>query len=913
MNQTKPQGPVMVLGGGIAGIQAALTLSQAGYGVHLVERASTLGGMMPKLHRIYPLCSCCKLDPRIAACEEDPNINVITDTRIKDISGKPGAFTILLETGEQEETMEAGAVILAAGIETFEPTKYDAYAYGHLPNVVTSVEYEQIQKPLGPGGGVIKRPSDGRVPEKVAWLQCVGSRDINRCDAPYCSSVCCMHALKEAVQTKEFNEEIEATLFYMDMRTHGKGFEDYLNQAVSRGVRLVRSRIHTVESSPDSDDLVLIYADESGEIHREIYDLVVLSVGLRPSAEAVELARKIGVAIKEDLYLETQPFKPVSTNIPGIFVCGGISGPHDIGQSIVQASAAVSEVAALLQPKIFKASEGYPQPKDEEGKEPKIFFAYHLCPQMAPELAEQIEENARNTPKVAHVAKIEGNMVGTLAETLRKTSTNRLVFASCTPVIHHTLLEESLQRAGLNPYLYETVDLRAVDSQNAFEALGDRIRMGVARAALITPPPLKQVQVVKRALVVGGGVTGLESALAIAREGYPVTLVEKERDLGGHGRHVMKTWQGHDAQSHLRDLIASVKGHGNITVLTETTVKKNRGVPGHFVTTLEQAGKPVEVPHGVTVLAPGGDPIKPEEYLYGRHKGVYEWSELSAKMLEDPSAFEKAGSAVFIQCVGSREPHRPHCSNLCCTFAARTAVDLKTRNPDMNVYILYREMRTFGERENLYREARQKGVVFIRYDLEHKPVVETLGDSDKLRVRVVDPVLGKPVALDADLISLQTAIVGTQDGSLSEIFKISLDSNGFFAESPQKLRPLDATSDGIYLAGLALYPKDTGESITQAKGAAARALEFLSRDTVQFGGVVAEVRPEKCAVCCTCVRTCPFQVPFIDHELGAAHIDPGLCQGCGMCVAECPAKAIVMAACSDDMLLAAPSVLLGRS
>jgi heterodisulfide reductase subunit A len=443
--------------------------------------------------------------------------------------------------------------------------------------------------------------------------------------------------------------------------------------------------------------------------------------------------------------------------------------------------------------------------------------------------------------------------------------------------------------------------------------LKDRLRIGVARAALISPPILNEIPVVKRALVVGGGVSGMESALAIAKEGYPVTLIEKEKELGGHGRHVRSTWQGADAQGYLRGLITSVGKNKNITVMTESTVKENSGVAGNFITTVSKKGKDVDISHAVTVLAPGGEPITPKEYLYGQHKNVYTWDDLSRKMIKDPSNFEGAGAAVFIQCVGSREIQRPHCSNLCCSFAVRTAVDLKTKNPDMNIYILYREMRTFGERENLYREARQKGIVFVRYSLENKPVVQPRDGGDKLQVTVYDHILRKPILLEAGFVSLQTAIEGKHNAQLADLFKINLDRNGFLAESPEKLKPLDASREGVYTAGLALYPKDTGECIAQAKGAAARALEILSRNTIQVGGIVAEVRPERCAVCCTCVRTCPFQIPYIDHERGAAYIDPGLCQGCGMCVAECPAKAILMSSCSDEMLNAAPAVLLGKS
>ena len=907
MSEEKPRGPVMVIGGGIAGIQAALSLSGAGYGVYLIERAASLGGMLPNLHRIYPLCTCCKLDPRIAACDQDPNIEVLLDTQLIELSGEMGDFEATLETGEEKKQVEVGAIILAAGIETFDPTGQVTYPYGLNPNVVTSVEYEQLQKPLGPNGGILKKPSDGKKPEKIAWLQCVGSRDINHCDAPYCSSVCCMYALKEAVNTKEFDEDIETTIFYMDMRTHGKGFEDYLNNAVEKDVRLIRSRVHTVDTS--GDKLMIDYADDKGEGHSEEFDMVVLSVGLKPSSQTENLANMMGLNLTPDQFIGTEPFKPASTNIPGIFVCGGATGPNDIGQSVIQAAASAAEVAAVINPEPFSSPEEYPEPVADDGQAPAILFAYQLCPDMASGIGEQIDGYASKAPGVTTTFSVNGDIRMTLSAKIKETGANRLVFASCTPVIHENLLQEALKLAGLNPYLYEMVDLRNMDENAPATQLQDRIRMGVARAGFLTAPALKKVPVTKSALVVGGGISGLESALALSREGYPVTLVEKEPALGGNGRHIRKTWQGYDVQAHLKELVEAATQDENITVMTETTVKTNRGFGGSFVATVNQKGSEKDISCGAVILAPGGTARKPEAYLYGRHKNVLLWSELDQKLIEDPASLEKTDTAVFIQCVGSRgDLGCAHCSNVCCSFSVRAAIDMKAKNPDMNIYILYRDMRTFGERELIYREAREKGVIFIRYELENKPDVQAAGD--KLNVVVYDQVLQKSILLEADLVSLQTAILGTNNAELADIFGVDLDENGFFAESPEKLRPVDATRDGIFIAGMAAYPKDVSESIAQGKAASSRALELLCRDTVQVGGMVADVDVEKCAVCCTCVRTCPFDVPVISRDIGAAFIDASLCRGCGMCVAECPGKAIYMISCSDQMLIEAPSVLL---
>jgi len=910
MSHEKLKGSVMVIGGGIAGIEASISLSSTGYGVHLVERSASLGGMVPDLHRTYPLCACCKIDPRIAACIQDPNINIMLETKALNISGEKENFSITVQTTGNEKLIEAGAVILAAGVEPFDPTEYKTYSYGIFPNVITSVEYEQIQKPLGPSEGIIKRPSDGKVPKKIAWLQCVGSRDINQCDSPYCSSVCCMYALKEAFNTKELNGDIETTIFYMDMRAHGKGFEDYLNKAVESGVNLIRNRVHTVDQVKGGNDLIIAYVGDNGKSQEEVFDMVVLSVGLRPVGDAIELAEKAGITLNSDHFVKSEPFRQVSTNIPGIFVCGGTGGPYDIGQSITQATAAVSEIASFLKPEPFSTPKKYPEPIDIKGKEPQSLLAYHACPGTESDLWSVIEKRSKKIPGITTAVKVEGDILNFLAEKIKETGVNMLLFASCTPFIYKNLIEEALKLSGLNPYLYEMVDLRVIDPGTASSQVNDRIRMGAVKVSLISPAPLKQVKVEKRALIVGGGVAGLESALAIAGEGYPATIIEKGRELGGHGRHVRSTWHGDEVQKYLMGLISSVEKNEKITVMTETTVRENRGSAGRFITTLDDKGSYKEIIHGVVILAPGGDPVKPKQYMYGEHSKVYLWSELSENLIKDPSSIENAESAVFIQCVGSREPECRHCSNFCCSFTVRTAIDLKSKNPDMDIYILFREMRTFGERENLYHEARNRGIIFIRYDLDNRPVVENHDDQDMLSVTLNDPILEMPINIQADFISLQTAIKGSYNQELADIFKISLDDEGFFAESPEKLRPSDSTREGVYLAGMAMYPKDTVESITQAKAASARALEILIKDAVQVGGLVAEVITEKCAVCCTCVRTCPFNVPFIDREKGAASIDPDLCQGCGICVAECPGKAIVMSACSDQMLTEAPSTLL---
>ena len=914
--EKKNKGNVLVVGGGVAGLNAALDLAVQGYHVDLVEKESDLGGTVAKLHRLYPLCSCCKAANRATLCKMHPNIRAWTESSVARISGQAGAFQAVIAGPAGETPIQADAVILALGVEPFNPHVYDTYAYAAYENVISSIELEWLQKPVGPFQGVPKRPSDGQPPKKVAWLQCVGSREINKCDAPYCSSVCCMYALKEAVQLKDALPEAETAIFFMDMRTHGKGYERYFEDAKQKGVRLVRSRIHSIEKAAGTEDLVLEYVDENGIKRSETFDLVVLSVGLRPSAELEELAKMLGVSLSENHYVAVDNFKPCETNVAGVFVCGGAAGPRDVHQSVVEAAAAAGKVAALM--KGVSGNGAVPEFRDVSGEAPSVGVVLSLCPSKLPAFEALLDPLAafiKTLPGVTFVERLDlqdGAALGRLSDRIKASSVNRLVYASCTPIMHQELVEGAMKDAGLNPSLYEFVDLRALGSTPVeMDRLQNLFRTAVLKARMLEPLNYAKVPVKKSALVVGGGLAGMQAALAFAEMDVPVTLVEKKDRLGGHAHKVRSAWNGESVQDFLKAMIDKVSQNPKITVLTSAEVVGARGFAGNYISTVLQGGQKKEVEHGVVVLATGAHSIKPNEYAYGTHPEIYRWSDFTKKLIDDPAAFKSAQCGVFIQCVGSREPQRPYCSRLCCTFAVRSAIDLKTLNPDMDVYVLYREVRTFGERELIYKEAREKGVFFIRYDLDSKPQVSV--EDGRLKVVVTDPILGRPIALSPDFISLQTAIVPAEAADLAAYYKVSLNEDGFFAESPAKMRPVDGESEGVFFAGLALAPKAVEESLAEGWAVAGRAMRLLRQDVMLVGGAVAEVDPDKCAVCLTCVRTCPFHIPFIDSPQGHAFIDPGLCQGCGMCVSECPGKAISYRRLSDDHIAAMASSLLGSA
>ena len=826
----------------------------------------------------------------------------------------------------KESTLEVGAILLAPGFIPFDPSLFDTYNYSNHPNVVTSMEFERILSASGPFEGHLVRPSDHKEPEKIAWLQCVGSRDINRCDHAYCSSVCCMYAIKEAVIAKEHSKkDLDTTIFFMDMRTYGKDFEKYYVRAEEEsGVRFVRSRIHSIDPLED-DNLKITHATESGELKEEIFDMVVLSVGLAPNPNTVKLAEKLGVELNTHQYAETGSFTPVSTNKEGIYVCGVFQGPKDIPQSIMEASAAAAaagEVLASARGTMARTKE-LPPEQDFSGEEARIGVFVCNCGINIGGIADvpAVRDYAGTLPNVVHV---EDNLFtcsqdtqDKMKEVIKEKGINRVVVASCSPRTHEPLFQETIRDAGLNKYLFEMANIRDQntwvhmnDPEKATNKAKDLVRMAVAKAALVEPLQQITLDVKPSLLVIGGGVAGMEAALSAAKQGHQAYLVEKSGELGGIARRLRSTWKGEEVAPYLQNLIQRVRDNPLIQIFLETSAKDTTGIIGNFTTTLAPVngkGSSTVIEHGATILTTGGQGYKPEEYLYGKHPDVLTHLELDDAITTENTRIKKGKSAVFIQCVGSRVPERPYCSKTCCTHSLESALTLKEINPGMDVYILYRDIRSYGFREDLYREAREKGVIFIRYDMEHLPRLETV-DGQKLTLEIIDHVLGRPIELSPDLVILATAIVPNENKELFELFKVPVNSEGFLIEAHMKLRPVDFASDGIFMAGLAHYPKPLDESIAQAKAAVARAMTILSKEGILVGGVVAVVNPDKCAVCVTCVRTCPYHAPRIGDE-GHAVIDPAECRGCGACVAECPGKAISLKHFTDEQIIAKTDAL----
>ena len=827
---------------------------------------------------------------------------------------------VTLETHAQQletQELEVGAVILAPGFTPFDPSRFDNYGYAGHPNVVTSIEFERILSATGPTMGHLERPSDKKEPNKIAWFQCIGSRDLNRCDNTYCSSVCCMYAIKEAVVAKEHaTGELDCAIFFMDMRTHGKDFERFFNQAEdNKGVRFIHSRVHTVDPVPGSDDLQVRYVKEDGCIQTEIFDQIVLSVGMEISPEIVLLAEKLGLELTEGNFCRTASANPVQTSRPGIYVCGGFQGPKDIPESVMEASsAALSAGLRLAEARgTLVAEQNFPAEKNVADQEPRIGVFVCNCGVNIGGVADvsAIVDDAKRLPNVVYA---EENLFSCSQDTqdkmvdiIKEKELNRVVVAACTPRTHEPLFQETLKNAGLNPYLFEMANIRnqctwvhSAEKNKATAKAKDLVHMAVARVSLLNSISDIAVDVNKSALVIGGGVAGMTAAVSLADQGFPTTIVEKSSDLGGMAKEVHSTWKGQDVGAYLANLRERVKRHAHITLLTEAEVAAASGFVGNFETIVRRAGEQQTVQHGVTIIATGAAALSPDEYLYGRHPAVTRWHDLE----NDPSRLAAAESVVFIQCVGSREDNRPYCSRICCTASILQAISIKTERPETRVTILYRDIRTYGERESLYKKARQLGVVFIRYDLARKPVLSERGAG--LNVSVFDPVLQRYLNIEADIVNLATAIVPADNTALAAIYKLPLNADQFFMEAHAKLRPVDFASEGIFVCGLAHYPKSIDESIAQAMAAAGRATTILAKDRISISPLVSQVDAEKCIGCGLCTEVCAFSAIVLEEVEGkhrAKNITAS-CKGCGLCAASCPQHAIDMLHFRDQQILA---------
>jgi heterodisulfide reductase subunit A len=830
------------------------------------------------------------------------------------------AGAINFDDTEKIHNINVGAVVLAPGFECFDPTGTEVFGYGEYPNVITSMQLERYLSASGPTEGHLVRPSDGKPARKVAFLQCVGSRDENLCGNGYCSSVCCMYSIKEAVIAKDHVPGLDTSIFYMDMRTHGKEFDEYYQRARNEsGVRFVRCRVNGVEPQGQEGDLRLHYVNEKGQQIEEYFDLVVLAVGLQTPKHVLELAEKADIRLTPHNFAAVSDFAPVSTSQAGIFTCGAFAGPKDIPQSVMEGSAAAAAVADILAParNDLTKEKTFPPERDILGEDLRIgVFVCHCGSNIAGYVdVEDVADYAATLPGVTHVERnlftCSQDTQDLMIKVIEENKLNRIVVAACTPRTHEPLFHETIKAAGLNEYLFEMANIR---NQNSWVHTGDKsaatqkakdlTRMAVAKVAWQAPLANFAVPITRNALVIGGGLAGLSAARNLARQGFPVDLVERSGLLGGNAIHLHNTWSGEHIPQRMYGLIKDVTNNELITIHSETEVVAAEGYVGNFQSTLKKnkgKEKSIRVSHGVTVVATGGTRLMPDEYGYRKYREVVSAIEFDKLCEIRDKQVRASNSFVFIQCVGSREGDRNYCSKVCCTHSVQSAIELKKENPERRVYILYRDMRTYSQRETLYKKAREIGVVFINYELHGKPKVNKVDSG--FEVEVWDHVLHRPLLITADMVILATAIVpNTGAKKLAQMYKVPLDNFGFFQEAHAKLRPVDFATDGLFVAGMAHYPKPVEESIAQALAASARAATLLAKDEVTLDGIKAEVDPDFCDGCALCVDVCPYHaISLIENKdkNGEVHklvsVNLAHCKGCGLCQGTCPKRGISVA------------------
>ncbi len=1008
-----PVGAVMVVGGGIAGVQASLDLAELGYRVYLVDASPSIGGVMGQLDKTFPTndCSMCILSPKLVEVGSNDNIDVITLADVLGVEGEPGRFEVILRknprfvdiekcTGcgictehcrvkvkdpynaglskvplirvpfpqavpgaafidpskclqilkgkcaeclnhcpagaidfsdrEKIERLTVGSVVIAGGFKTFDPGQTEEFGYGVHENVITSLEFERILAANGPTGGHVVRRSDSQPAEKIAFIQCVGSRD-TRVGNAYCSSVCCMYATKQAMIAREHDRRIRSTIFYIDFRAHGKGFEEFRSRAEREyGVRYVKCLISTVKEIQPSKRLLLTYVTEDGRIVEEEFDLVVLSVGMISGVQ--ELASNLSVDLNSHGFINVVKPSSLETSRQGIYVCGAAEGPKDIPESVVQASAAAGCVSSLLSPSRGKLTikKEYPPERDVRGETPRIGAIICRCGTNIGGVVDvpAVVEFARTLPGVVFAEErlyaCSQDAQVWIKDVINKHNLNRLVVASCTPRTHQPLFRETIRQAGLNRYLFEMANIREHCSwvhmdepERATEKAKQLVLMAVRKASLLEPLSEGVTPVTPVALVIGGGPAGMSAALRLADAGFKTHLVECEDELGGNMRHVRSTLEGDNVKGLLDEMVDSVVNHPLLEVHLSSKVTSIEGYVGNFTSVIEKHGdakkisfsengltksrndvdfmeKTIEtVNHGAIVVAVGAEEYRPHEgeYMFGLDGRVITQTELERRIFEEPKSLKDSKVVVMIQCVGSRNEEHPYCSRICCGVALKNALKLKKLNPSMNVVVCYRDIRAYGLSEEKYLEARESGVRFVRFSEKDPPIVKpALG---RISVVVKDRNMrGEEICVYPDLVVLSCGIIAREESlRLAPMLKVPLSPDGFFLEAHVKLRPVEFATDGVFLAGMAHYPKTIRESIASAQAAAAKAEVVLSKDKIVTEGVVAVIDPDVCSGCGQCVDLCSYGALELDRSSKVARVNPSLCKGCGACAAVCTSGA----------------------
>lgn len=822
------------------------------------------------------------------------------------------ANAINFDDTDKEYEIKVGSIVLTPGAKTYDPGIRHELGYGRLKNVVTSLQFERLLSASGPCSGTVTRPSDGGHPKRLAWIQCVGSRNAHNAN-PWCSSVCCMYAAKQSIIAKEHDPEVSATVYYMELRAFGKDFDKYIDKAKNgSGVRYVRAMISEIIEDPETKNLLIHSVDEDGRLVNEEYDMVILSIGFEPRPDAAEFSGIFGIEADAYGFAKTSKLDPVATSRPGVYVAGIYQGPKDIPETVIQGSGSAAKAMEILGESRGTAIEEVilVDERDIAGEEPRVgVIVCHCGVNIAGTVdVKKVAEVAATQPGVTHAETIiyacapDGQQK--IRDLIKEKNLNRVVVASCTPRTHAPLFQDTIREVGLNRFLFELADIREqcswchmADKEKATKKAIEIVNMNVAKTRLLEPVTSNSVGVTHAALVIGGGIAGMTASLSLAEQGYGVHLVEREDHLGGLLGKVRHTVDGDDVQAFLAKTKARVEQEEKITVHLGVSVENTDGFVGNFETVLTDGTR---FPHGAILVASGGVEYVPTEYGYGQSGGIMTQREMESWLAANTP--KSSDRFVMIQCVGSREEPANYCSRICCQDALKNSIVIKERNPEAQVAVLYRDLRAYGLKEDYYKRARDLGVLFFLYTPDRKPEVITEGQG--LRVRFDGKVLGKEMEIEADYVVLSTGLRPQEDAQkLAQTYKLTRNVDGYFMEAHVKLRPVDFASEGLFLAGLAHAPKNLEETISQSLAAAGRAGVLLSHESLTVSGIIAKHNRDICMSCLACFRACPFGSPFIDEDGRVSHNEVK-CAGCGICAGVCPAKAFQVNCFRDDQILA---------
>jgi len=829
---------------------------------------------------------------------------------------EPAAISFLEKSEEIE--VHAGSIIIATGFEVFEPTEFrKEYGYGKYENVLTAMQIERLLSSFGPTDGKVLRPSDYKKPKKIGWIQCVGSRSV-QLGYPYCSRVCCMYATKEASIVKEANPEIDITIYYMDIRAYGKDFQQYYDHAKKLGVKYVRGRPSSVYENKNKS-LVIRYKDTlTGKTKEDTVDLLVLSTSIIPAKGNKKLAEIIGIKVDENCFFKQESLleNPVESSKEGVYLAGCIQGPKDIPDSVSMASGAAAKAVAPIKDRQRHIGREFPPEKDISKEDPRIgVFVCHCGKNIAGFLdVEKVTEEVKKLPNVSHAEHVmfacSEDISKKIRDLIKEKNLNRIIVAACSPRTHGGLFQDTLLEAGLNKYLFEMANIRnqclwvhSNDWEKATKKAIDLVKASVAKVSLLEPLSEEEFSIIPSVLVIGGGISGMKAALALAEMNVKSYLIEREKELGGRLKQLNTMFPtDKKAQDIIDPLIKKVKTNKLITVMTAAELVDIEGFIGNYKGTIKQKGKKKNLDIGTIIIATGFREIDLQgEYQHKINENILSQTELEEKVKK--GTLKKPKNVVIINCAGAMDEQRPYCCRIGCGVAIKNAKVISEKYPGSKIYLLYRDMRVFGKEEEEYYSnvIKNHHVTVIRYPGEKKPeVILDKKDPKKgsMKIKVYDDIFEEELTIPADLVVLTVNTEGeVLTESLKNMLKIPADSAGFFLEAHAKIRPLDFATDGIYLCGAAHYPKNLVDSIAQAEGAASRAAIPIMQEKMKGEGQVAEVNEELCSGCRTCEQLCAYSAIEIkprqnDPEHFVATVNKALCKGCGSCAGACPSGAI---------------------